>query len=100
MMLDADYTPGSLVGLPAPSFSLAASGGQHVTLEQYRGKWLILLFYPRDFSHNCPAELLAFSRRILEFSVRNTEVLAVSTDSVEAHEAWVRLDPSHDGSDR
>jgi peroxiredoxin (alkyl hydroperoxide reductase subunit C) len=93
--LPCDHRP--LVGQFAPPFTMDASGGQHVTLEQYRGRWLVLLFYPRDFTFVCPTELVAFSEALPEFHELNAEVLAVSTDSAFVHDAWVGMPPEHGG---
>lgn len=59
-------------------------------LEDYKGKWLVLFFYPFDFSIVCPTEITSLSRRIDEFDKLNTEILAVSTDSIYTHRAWLK----------
>ncbi|KAL8586780.1 Peroxiredoxin-2 [Nucella lapillus] len=77
---------------PAPEFSLQAvvSGEfKTVKLSQYRGKYVVLFFYPLDFTFVCPTEIIAFSDRAEEFRSINCEVLAASTDSVFSHLAWV-----------
>jgi eukaryotic-like serine/threonine-protein kinase len=83
-----------LVGRPAPDFTLACTGGTPHSrrarrLEDYRGRWLILFFYPRDFSLICPTELSAMSARHEELAGLGADVLAVSTDSLESHERWI-----------
>ena len=83
------------VGSPAPDFVLPSTKdldrlGDPVKLADYHGKWLVLFFYPHDFSMVCPTEIKAFSRRYDEFRQLNTEVLGVSTDPVERHAEWVR----------
>ncbi len=82
------------VGSPAPEFSLPSTKrletlGEPVTLAEYRGKWLVLFFYPRDFSMVCPTEVMAFSRRIGEFRRMNADILGVSTDPIESHAEWI-----------
>jgi alkyl hydroperoxide reductase subunit AhpC len=82
------------VGNLAPDFTLAITRGQPetratVTLGDYRGKWLGLLFYPRDFSLVCPTELTAVSNRYEEFRRHGCELLGVSTDSLTSHEHWL-----------
>ncbi|MEB3197759.1 MAG: peroxiredoxin [Candidatus Sericytochromatia bacterium] len=75
----------------APEFTATAVvDGQfkQVSLADYRGKNVILLFYPLDFTFVCPTEILAFSDRIGDFKARNTEVLGISTDSHFSHLAW------------
>lgn len=83
------------IGLPAPNFSMETityeSGFPVIkSLEDYRGKWLLLFFYPFDFSKVCPTEITSLNRRIKEFTDLNVEVLAVSTDSIHTHKAWLR----------
>jgi alkyl hydroperoxide reductase subunit AhpC/tRNA A-37 threonylcarbamoyl transferase component Bud32 len=78
----------------APDFDLLCTQGlestrRRVTLADYRDHWLILVFYPRDFSLVCPTELTALSARIEEFHRRGCDVLGVSTDSIESHERWI-----------
>src|SRR5205807_6986094 len=81
------------VGSRAPDFSLPATrgGGRHgrASLDDYRDRWLILLFYPRDFSLVCPTELTALSGRIDEFARRDCDLLGVSTDTIATHEKWI-----------
>ena len=82
-----------LVGKKAPLFSASAviNGSEIVenfTLEQFQGKYVILLFYPADFTFVCPTEIIAFSDRAEEFRKEGCEVIAVSTDSHFTHLAW------------
>lgn len=77
---------------PAPEFTAQAvvdGDFQTVKLSQYRGKYVVLFFYPLDFTFVCPTEIIAFSDRAEEFRNINCEVLAASTDSVFSHLAWV-----------
>src|SRR5262245_17400315 len=83
-----------MVGGLAPDFSFPctirpADGARTAGLADYRGRWLMLVFYPRDFSLACPTELTALSARIGEFQKRGCELLAVSTDTVATHEEWI-----------
>ena len=74
-----------LVGLQAPDFTATAVVDQEfkeVTLSQYRGKYVVLFFYPLDFTFVCPTEITAFSDRYSDFSSRNCEVLGVSESRV------------------
>lgn len=57
-------------------------------LAAYRGKWMVLFFYPADFTFVCPTELEDLQKHYAEFQKLNTEILAVSTDTVFAHKAW------------
>jgi peroxiredoxin (alkyl hydroperoxide reductase subunit C) len=70
---------------------------QTVTLSQYRGKYVVLFFYPLDFTFVCPTEITAFSDRYGDFSSRNTEVLGVSVDSQFSHLAWIQTDRKQGG---
>lgn len=81
----------SLVGKPAPNFSIdSVLDGQFstATLDQYKGKWLVVVFYPLDFTFVCPTELLAYSDRIEEFRKIGAEIVGVSVDSKYTHLAW------------
>uniref|UniRef100_A0A182IPM1 thioredoxin-dependent peroxiredoxin n=1 Tax=Anopheles atroparvus TaxID=41427 RepID=A0A182IPM1_ANOAO len=77
---------------PAPSFKGTAvvdNDFREIKLEDYRGKYLVLFFYPLDFTFVCPTEIIAFSDRIKDFKALNAEVVGVSVDSHFSHLAWV-----------
>jgi len=82
----------SLVQKPAPDFKatavLADGTEKEISLSDYKGKYVVLFFYPFDFTFVCPTEILAFSNHIEEFKKRNTEVIGVSIDSAHVHRAW------------
>ncbi len=84
------------VGQPAPEFAELQSyhkGEFHkVSLSDYKGKWLVLFFYPRDFTFICPTEIEEFGRLYPDFQKLNCEVLAASTDSEHSHKAWYETD--------
>nr|YP_009395401.1 2-Cys peroxiredoxin [Polysiphonia infestans]ARW64381.1 2-Cys peroxiredoxin [Polysiphonia infestans] len=83
------------VGDKAPDFSATAVHEQEfkkVNLCDYLGKYLILLFYPLDFTFVCPTEIIAFSDKYDKFSSMNTEILGISVDSEYCHLAWTQLD--------
>ncbi len=77
---------------PAPDFTAQAvmpeGSIKELKLSDYRGNYVVLFFYPLDFTFVCPTEIIAFSDRIEEFKERNTEVIGVSVDSVYTHTAW------------
>lgn len=77
---------------PAPEFTgTAVVNGQfkEISLSQYKGKYVVLFFYPLDFTFVCPTEIIAFSERSSDFKSINCEVIAASTDSHFSHLAWV-----------
>jgi len=79
------------VGQQAPEFELeGVKGGEFVTvrLSDYRGKWVVLFFWPLDFTFICPTEVTEFSKRHHEFEALNAVVLGASTDSKYSHMAW------------
>lgn len=79
------------VGQPAPQFEAEAVTGNQfsrVKLSDYRGKWVVLFFWPLDFTFVCPTEVTAFSKRLAEFNSLHTEVLGASIDSKFTHLAW------------
>lgn len=61
-----------------------------ISLSDYTGKYVVLLFYPADFTFVCPTEIIAFSDRVEEFRKEKCEIIAVSTDSEYAHLAWTK----------
>ena len=79
---------------PAPAFCLNGAQGvdtlSNVTLEQYKGKWVILLFYPMDWTFVCPTEILAFNDARERLQKLNTEVVCISGDSPYTHLAWLQ----------
>nr|AFP33290.1 peroxiredoxin-1 [Dugesia japonica] len=84
----------------APDFkSVAVLNGNFVncSLSQYKGKFLVLFFYPLDFTFVCPTEIIAFSDRINEFHKRNCEIIGCSTDSEYCHLAWTKLNRKEGG---
>jgi len=92
-----------LVGKPAPSFKAAAViNGEEIvdsfSIEQYRGsKYVILFFYPKDFTFVCPTELHAFQEKLAEFKKRDVEVVAVSTDTEQSHWGWLQMSKDDGG---
>lgn len=77
---------------PAPQFKgQAVINGQfkEISLSDYKGKYVVLFFYPLDFTFVCPTEIIAFSERAQEFRKINCEVIACSTDSHFTHLAWI-----------
>lgn len=81
----------ALIGNKIPSISLDAYYNgkiQKIDLSSYKGKWLIVFFYPGDFTFVCPTELKELSQFYDDFKNDNAEIVSVSTDSVYVHKAW------------
>ena len=79
------------INQPAPLFSAKAlyhNDTKTINLTDYRGKWVVLVFYPADFTFICPTELGDLADHYEEFQKLHTEVLSVSTDTVFVHKAW------------
>ena len=83
------------VGQKAPDFKTDAYvNGQfkEVQLSDYRGKWVVLVFYPLDFTFVCPTELRAFAQHYGDFQKEEAEVIGISVDSKYSHKAWFEKD--------
>lgn len=82
----------TLVTQQAPDFTAEAvmpdNSFGSITLSSFKGKYVLLFFYPLDFTFVCPSEILAFNKKVDEFKTRNTEVIGVSVDSKFTHLAW------------
>ncbi len=82
----------TLVQKQAPDFKATAVDGKlfkEIQLSDYEGKWLVLFFYPLDFTFVCPTEITAFSDRVKDFKKADCEILGCSVDSQFTHLAWV-----------
>ncbi|MFB9325242.1 peroxiredoxin [Paenibacillus aurantiacus] len=91
-----------LVGRPAPDFAMETVSGDGKTfgkasLNDYKGKWLVLFFYPLDFTFVCPTEITALSSAAEEFKKLDTEILGVSVDSIHSHRAWINTPVADNG---
>jgi peroxiredoxin (alkyl hydroperoxide reductase subunit C) len=97
----AAHARGPLVQQPAPGFTSIAlmpnKEFKQVSLSDYLGKYVVLFFYPLDFTFVCPTEIIAFGDRQAEFDAINTQVLACSCDSHFSHLAWVNTSRSEGG---
>lgn len=92
-----------MVGKEAPCFTMNAVMPNKefgkVSLEEYMkaGKWVVLFFYPMDFTFVCPTEITAMSDRYNEFTELNTEIVGVSTDTIHTHKAWINTPRDDNG---
>ncbi len=94
-MHDDEESYQAKVGEMAPDFVMPSTKNlekldEEVSLFDYDGKWLVLFFYPLDFTFVCPTEITAISDRLDEFENLGAEVLGISTDSVYSHRAWLQ----------
>jgi len=82
----------TLVTRPAPDFAAQAvmpdNSFKELKLSDYKGKYVVLFFYPLDFTFVCPSEIIAFNKKLSDFKERNAEVVGVSIDSHFTHLAW------------
>lgn len=84
-----------LVGNPAPEWTMEAfhNGEYHKhSSSDFKGKWLVMFFYPKDFTFICPTEIKGFSDHVEDFRKMKAEVVGISTDTKECHKAWVERD--------
>ena len=93
-----------LVTKPAPDFKAQAvmpdNSFAELKLSDYRGKYVILFFYPLDFTFVCPSEIIAFNKALPEFRKKDAEIVGVSVDSHFTHWAWKNTPPSQGGIGR
>ena len=83
------------IGSQAPAFQMEGyykGEKKNYSLSDYKGKWVLLFFYPLDFTFVCPTELVELNKQNEEFEKANTQILGVSVDSVYSHEAWLKKD--------
>ncbi|MFY9552645.1 MAG: peroxiredoxin [Thermoanaerobaculia bacterium] len=73
------------VGQPAPGFTLTSQEGKPTKLEDYRGKWVVLYFYPKDFTSGCTLEAQNFQRDLSKYAAANAVILGISVDSADSH---------------
>ena len=88
----ADEKPAALTqpapNTAAPDFSLTSGDGSAVSLKDYRGKWVVLYFYPKDFTGGCTLEAQNFQRDLAKYQAANAVVLGVSVDSADSHKSF------------
>src|SRR2546423_3022534 len=75
-------------GSAAPSFSLPSQDGTAVSLSQFHGKWVVLYFYPKDFTSGCTVEAHNFQRDLGKYEQKNAAIVGVSVDTVDSHKGF------------
>ena len=100
--LDFDFVPMPLVSTEAPDFTATAvmpdnSFNNEFKLSDFRGKYVVMFFYPLDFTFVCPSEIIAFDKELEAFKSRGVEVIGVSTDSHFSHLAWKNTEVTNGG---
>src|ERR1022692_1349961 len=86
VLVSAGSTPS--VGSLAPEFTLNSQEGTPVSLKDYRGKWVVLYFYPKDFTSGCTIEAHNFQRDQSQYQQKNAAVLGVSVDNADSHKRF------------
>jgi peroxiredoxin Q/BCP len=80
------------VGQDAPAFTLPSQDGSPISLDQYRGKWVVLYFYPKDMTSGCTIEAHKFQDALPQFDAKNAVILGVSVDTVDSHKQFCTKD--------
>lgn len=73
------------VGTNAPDFTLTSQEGKPVSLKEFRGQWVVLYFYPKDFTSGCTREAHSFQRDLSQYEKRNAAIVGISVDSSDSH---------------
>jgi peroxiredoxin Q/BCP len=76
------------VGQVAPTFTLPSQDGSQISLQSFRGKWVVLYFYPKDMTSGCTIEAHNFQRDLAQYEARNAVILGVSVDSADSHKQF------------
>ncbi|HET9712817.1 MAG TPA: peroxiredoxin, partial [Pyrinomonadaceae bacterium] len=76
------------VGAAAPTFKLTSNEGKAISLADYKGKWVVLYFYPKDFTSGCTLEAKNFQRDLAKYDAANAVILGVSVDTAESHKEF------------
>src|SRR6202167_6601172 len=76
------------VGSVAPNFTLTSQDGKAVSLDEYRGKWVVLYFYPKDFTSGCTTEAHNFQRDLTQYQAKGAVIIGVSADSSDSHQKF------------
>jgi peroxiredoxin Q/BCP len=88
----ADDAAMPAAGQAAPAFTLPSQDGSPISLSQYKGKWVVLYFYPRDMTPGCTVEAHKFQDSLSQFEAKNAVILGVSVDSSDSHKQFCAKD--------
>jgi peroxiredoxin Q/BCP len=86
LLLSAQEVPA--VGTTAPDFTLSSQEGKTISLHDFRGQWVVLYFYPKDFTSGCTIEAHNFQRDIAQYDAKKAAILGVSVDNVDSHQQF------------
>ncbi len=84
----ADQPAPPAEGTHAPNFTLPSQEGAQVSLDQFKGKWVVLYFYPKDFTSGCTVEAHNFQRDLDKYTAKNAAIVGVSVDNVDSHKSF------------
>jgi thioredoxin-dependent peroxiredoxin len=84
----ADQPQPPAAGSPAPTFTLPSQEGAQISLDQFKGKWVVLYFYPKDFTSGCTIEAHNFQRDLDKYAEKNAVIVGVSVDNVDSHKSF------------
>jgi thioredoxin-dependent peroxiredoxin len=84
-----------LSGTPAPEFTLNAQDGKPLNLRDFRGKWVVLYFYPKDFTSGCTKEARSFQHRLSQYEQKNAVILGVSGQDEHSHQRFCAAEDLH-----
>ncbi len=87
-LLSSSHSAAPMPGSPAPDFTLVSQEGTSLSLKDYRGKWVVLYFYPKDQTPGCTREAHNFQVDQSKYDARNSVILGVSVDSVDSHKKF------------
>src|SRR5688500_14783842 len=90
MTVNAVTPPGEVpvAGTPAPAFKLVTNEGKEASLSDFKGKWVVLYFYPKDFTSGCTLQARNFQRDLAKYEQANAVILGVSIDTAESHKSF------------